>query len=162
MFLKTLLSPKIISILRIFTAHLDILNLLQNLTQGPPTFPDLSGSNRYLFILKPGDWHFKIFDEWKSWNGNLTMEIRFVYIFKLSHNSRSFPLSPLTWFKPQCWYLVFTWINQFKLICFLRYFWKIFLKEKGIFSNSEIRGKKSCAFIAHMGALMRRNKIILV
>ena len=90
------------------------------------------------------------------------MEIRFVYIFKLSHNSRSFPLSSLTWFKPQCWYLVFTWINQFKLICFLRYFWKIFLKEKGIFSNSEIRGKKSCAFIAHMGALMRRNKIILV
>ena len=38
-----------ISILRIFTAHLDVLNLLQSLTQGPPSFPRLSGSRRYLF-----------------------------------------------------------------------------------------------------------------
>ena len=48
-FLKTLLALKIISILRIFTAHLDVLNLLQSLTQGPPSFPRLSGSRRYLF-----------------------------------------------------------------------------------------------------------------
>ena len=72
-------------------------------------------------------------------------EIRFAYIFKISHNDRSFPLSPLTWFKLQCWGLAFTWINQFKLICFSRYFWKTSLKEKGIFSNSEIREKKSRA-----------------
>ena len=90
------------------------------------------------------------------------MEIRFAYIFKLSHKNRSFPLSPLAWFKLQSWDLVFTWINQFKLICFLRYFWKDFLKEKGIFSNSEIRGKKSCAFIAQIGALTRRLKRTLV
>ena len=89
-------------------------------------------------------------------------EIRFAYIFKISHNDRSFPLSPLTWFKLQCWDLVFTWINQFKLICFSRYFWKTSLKEKGIFSDSEIRGKKSCAFIAQMGALTRRHKRTIV
>ena len=85
------------------------------------------------------------------------MEIRFAYIFKIFHNYRSFPLSPLT-AKLQCWDLVFTWINQFKLICFSRYFWKTSLKEKGIFSDSEIRGKKSCAFIAQMGALTRSPK----
>ena len=68
MFFKTLLSPKIISILRIFTAHLDILNLLQNLEEGSHSFLDLSGGNRYLLILEPGERPFKIIDEnvWKS------------------------------------------------------------------------------------------------
>ena len=55
MFFKTLLSPKIISILRIFTAHLDILNLLQNLEEGSHSFLDLSGGNRYLLILEPDE-----------------------------------------------------------------------------------------------------------
>ena len=48
-FLKTLVALKIISILRIFTAHLDVLNLLQSLTQGPPSSLHLSGNRRYLF-----------------------------------------------------------------------------------------------------------------
>ena len=68
MFFKTLLSLKIISILRIFTAHLDILNLLQNLAEGSHSFLDLSGGNRYLLILETGERPFKIIDEnvWKS------------------------------------------------------------------------------------------------
>ena len=48
-FLKMLLALKIISILRIFTAHLNVLNLLQSLTQGPPSSLHLSGNRRYLF-----------------------------------------------------------------------------------------------------------------
>ena len=58
------------------------------------------------------------------------MEIRFGYILKISHNDRSNPLSPLTWFKLQCWDLVFTWINQFKLIPFHGTFGKPFWKKE--------------------------------
>ena len=43
------------------------------------------------------------------------MEIRFAYIFKISHNNRNFLFSPLTWFKLQGLDLVFTWINQLNL-----------------------------------------------
>ena len=50
-FLKTLVALKIISILRIFTAHLDVLNLLQSLTQGPPSSLHLSGNRRYLQLF---------------------------------------------------------------------------------------------------------------
>ena len=45
------------------------------------------------------------------------MEIRFAYIFKISHNNRNFLFSPLTWFKLQGLDLVFTWINQLFALC---------------------------------------------
>ena len=59
------------------TSHLVILNLLQSLAQGPPSSPDSSGSNRYLFIFKPADRPFKNFDEY-LWKSDLLISSQFL------------------------------------------------------------------------------------